>query len=331
MNPNRLRPLLVQRHKRRIRLSRIEETRQSKDLRAPVQCNGFARIRHFALSKSQRWTQDPLPLIPAAKALSVTPDAAGPACVFQIAACDFRCWYCFVGEESLNPRNGINEFISVDDMLECFFSLEDRVYVLDLSGGNPALVPEWPVWILQTIEKRWPDEPVYVWIDDNLAGDYYREYLTNDEIEVLAGSQKFGSVACFKGFDTTSFTFNTGVSECGYARQFQVFRSIYSLGWDIYAYVTFTTPTLANLNDKIAGFLDKLQEIDEMLPLRTVPLEIKVYTPTEQRMTEARRQAITNQYKVLDAWIDELRKRYRAEDTSVPIADVRLRAVRSVK
>src|SRR5436309_1024093 len=55
---------------------------------------------------------------------------------------------------------------------------------------------------------------------------------------------------------------------------------------DLYAYVTFTTPSRLNIPEDMARFVDRLQELDAHLPLRMVPLEIREFTPVKSRQNE---------------------------------------------
>ena len=93
-----------------------------------------------------------------------------------------------------------------------------------------------------------------------------------------------------KVFDEESFKFNTCTDRNGYENQFKIFKTYLSFGWDIYAYATFTTPSNKNIRDRMNQFVDKLQQIDSHLPLRTIPLEIKnLYTNLKPINTNKRK------------------------------------------
>ena len=317
-----LRSRLIDKNQRSILLSNIGASSQVDDLRVDTRCDGFGRIRHFGVDKMVDWCSDPLPMFPASKALGVSLDRASPAFVFQLAVCAFRCWYCFVDDRCLAADPTVSRMVSVSKMLDCYFSDGDRPLVIDLSGGNPGLVPEWSVWVIEGIFEKWSDKAVFVWIDDSLFKDLYGECLTSKEIGTLKDCPFFASVACFKGFDAESFAFNTGSPPWRYRRQLEVFRSLFGYGWDIYAYVTFTTPNVENLKSKMKSFVDELQRIDSALPLRTVPLEIKMYSPTKNRMTDDRYLSMRNQYDVLDVWSGELETRFSSQELESAITDI---------
>jgi hypothetical protein len=93
-------------------------------------------------------------------------------------------------------------------LVDAYLAEPDPPAILDLSGGQPDLVPEWVPWTLQALTDR-DAAAVYVWSDDNLSNDYFWRYLTAAERELTATHPRYGRVCCFKGFDAESFAFNT--------------------------------------------------------------------------------------------------------------------------
>jgi len=300
---------------------RISDTSQAKDISKPLLLNGYARLHSFRINKSLSWIPDPLPSLPAAKALGCDPSESEVATVLQLAACNLRCWYCFVDYASLEPTTSSSEFISSDHVIDSIAGDHVKM-VLDLSGGNPGLIPEWILSFVQSLRRRNTDN-IYLWADDNLTVNYYSQYLSRQDIDIIATFPYFGSVGCFKGYSPQSFSFNTGMLPELFANQFEVFRSYLSYGWDIYAYVTFTTPALSNLLSEMSSFVDTLQEIDINLPLRTVPLEIIPYTPMLSRLNDMRRLSMKNQYIVLEAWKKEVTGRFSQDDRVTSIERIR--------
>jgi hypothetical protein len=87
---------------RRILISRLAGSSQEVDLTLPANCKGYGRVRHFRLATAERWPANPLPIVPACRALGIVPPPdLMTALVFQNAACAWRCWYCFVPEDLL--------------------------------------------------------------------------------------------------------------------------------------------------------------------------------------------------------------------------------------
>ncbi len=79
-----------------ILISRIAGSDQEADLTEPPNCDGYGRIRHFRLATTPPSAHQPATHLPASHALGLAPTEAMTAQVFQNAACNWRCWYCFV-------------------------------------------------------------------------------------------------------------------------------------------------------------------------------------------------------------------------------------------
>jgi uncharacterized Fe-S cluster-containing radical SAM superfamily protein len=306
----------VDRARNRILITKLRDSLQEKDLSEPVNCNGLGRIRHFRLKVSETWPVDPLPIVPAIKALRL------PACdtlrtqVFQNAACNWRCWYCYVDFELLAADLNRAEYLTCADLLDLYLDQVDRPLVIDLSGGQPDLVPEWVPWMMRALQEKGLDDQVYLWSDDNLSTDYFWRYLSEPEIRIVREYRTYGRVGCFKGFDHESFAFNTGASPSDYDLQFDIATRLSQLEIDLYFYTNFTCLNIENLDKKVSAFVDRLQKIGEWVPLRTVPLEIKPFTPVEQRLTPARSIAMEHQYAVVESWKTELSRRFTSQELS---------------
>jgi uncharacterized Fe-S cluster-containing radical SAM superfamily protein len=198
--------------------------------------------------------------------------------------------------------------------------------VLDLSGGSPDLVPEWIPWMMEALIDAGIADETYLWSDDNLSTTYLFDELNESQLSTIRRYPMYGRVGCFKGFDEESFAFNTGASTADFGRQFEIMRRLLDLGIDMYAYVTLTTANSDGLSDRIAHFVDQLREIDPNLPLRTIPLEIRVFSPVGPRMDDARRRAIDHQNLAVAAWNEELARRYNTALREQPIAEVPLQS-----
>ena len=308
---------------RRLLITRFPGTEQAEDLSEPPNCDGFGRIRHFKRRHHQRWP-DPLPLDPACLSLERPPVDELRAQVFQNAICNWRCWYCYVDFSLLAGDLRHSDWLSADDLLDLYLEQENPPSMIDLSGGQPDLVPEWVLWMMDALTKRDLADRVYLWSDDNLSTDYLWRFLTPAQLRCLSEYPKYGRVACFKGFDPASFAFNTLAEPDLYERQFDLFRRLLDLAIDLYAYVTFTTPLLERMADKIKVFVDRLQGLHELLPLRTVPLRIEAFTPTASRMEPVHKKAIDEQERVLDAWKRELSDRFDSAVRDRPITDLKM-------
>jgi uncharacterized Fe-S cluster-containing radical SAM superfamily protein len=199
--------------------------------------------------------------------------------------------------------------------------------VIDLSGGQPDLTPEWIPWMMEELRRRELDACTYLWSDDNLSNDYFWRYLTSVQIDLIRGYRNYGKVCCFKGFNAESFAFNTGANSKLFDRQFELFGRHLGVGIDLYAYATFTAPNGNHLGPAMKEFVNRLQSLHPNLPLRTVPLEIKSFSPTKGRTVSIHESAIHNQQEAIRIWNQEIQNRFSEEERRIPIHEVRVTAV----
>lgn len=307
---------------RKLLVTNYRGTAQEKDLTEPANCEGFGRIRHFRRRASTGWPENPLPSVPATRALGIEGPDVFRAQVFQNAVCNWRCWYCYVPFDLLSADRKHSEWLGAADLVDLYLAEPDPPRMIDLSGGQPDLVPEWVPWMMEELRERGLDRDVYLWSDDNLSNDYFWTELTDRDRELIATYPVYGRVCCFKGFNSESFAFNTLADPAIFDRQFELFRRLLSLGIDLYAYVTLTAPTAQDLEDDMRRFVDRLQAIDERLPLRTIPLEILVYSTVIPRVTAAHEEALRIQHRAVEVWQREVEARFTGADRAIPIGDV---------
>ncbi|MGY4501619.1 putative Fe-S cluster-containing radical SAM superfamily protein [Bradyrhizobium sp. GM24.11] len=311
----------------RILISRLAGSGQEVDLTVPANCGGYGRIRHFRVATADGWPVNPLPILPACKALGVSPvPELMTALVFQNAACAWRCWYCFVPEELLRADRNHSAWFTADELVELYRQIPDPPRIIDLSGGSPDLVPEWTPWMMRALKAAGRHLDTYLWTDDNLSTTYLFDTLSNADLDILRGYQNYGRVCCVKGFDARSFSFNTRAVADGFDRQFEILRRVLGLGLDTYGYVTLTSPHSDGVAQGVADLLDRLQEIEPNFPLRIVPLRIQIFTPVAQRLARdaERERSLHIQEEAIAAWNSELQKRFDAEIRARPISDVPL-------
>ena len=296
---------------RKVLMTKFVNSEMASDFSAPMNCHGFGRIHHFHRAQSRDWPSNPLPIDPALRALGQPITDSIDVQVFQNAACSWRCWYCFVDFELLSASPEHAEFLTVDELLDFYLQEEDRPRVIDLSGGQPDLVPEWGLWFADAVRTRGLEKEVYIWSDDNLSNDYLWRFLKPHEISRLAQSYNYGRVGCFKGFDDYSFSFNTGAEATLFNGQFELMKRLVDSEFDVYSYVTFTSDRCDEIEAKIHRFADRLQkEIHEAFPLRVVPLEIRRFTPTQGRMRGEHETSMEIQRIAVGAWQQELQMRF---------------------
>ena len=310
---------------KKILITKYEGSLQSQDITEPLNCKGYGRIRHFRLGGNNSWPINPLPILPAAKALKLDKTSEIRAQVFQNSVCNWRCWYCFVDYDLLSgdPRHA--DFLTCDELLDLYLLQENPPFIIDLTGGQPDLTPEWVPWMMEALIKRELQDKIFLWSDDNLSNDYLWKFLTEDQINLLSSYKMYSRVCCFKGIDEESFSLNTKADPVLYKEQFNLCSRLIDLGLDLYCYITVTARSTTSFGETIPRLFDKLQNISPLLPLRTVPLEIIEFTPLKDRMNEIFRDMIKGQYRAIEVWRKELQRRFTFDQLNLPITEIDIR------
>lgn len=320
----RLRERAVRLDSRELLVSTFTGSAQEGDLTDPPNCSGVGRVRHFHRSTSPGWPENSLPIDPAQRFLGLGASDTIEAQVFQNAVCNWRCWYCYVPFNMLAGEEKRSAWVRPRQLVDEYLALPDRPPMIDLTGGQPDLVPEWVPWTMAALAEAGASESVYLWSDDNLSNDYFFRYLREETRAMIADYPGYGRVCCFKGFDDQSFAFNTKASPDLFDRQFELFADLLVAGLDLYAYATFTTPSGDDVPQLMGAFVDRLQRISETLPLRLIPLEIDEYGPVTPRLKDVHRSSMEHQQRAIEAWVSELQRRFTRADLSLPITDVPL-------
>lgn len=305
------RSLAIDVSKKEILITNFKDTEQSKDLTLPYNCEGFGRVHHFKRNSTNGFPPNSLPIDPAQYALNLPFSDIIKVQVFQNAACSWRCWYCFVDYKLLAANRKYSQYLSVSELLDLYQKENNQYPIIDLSGGQPDLVPEWSLWMADEISKRGLKDKIYLWTDDNLSNDYLWKYLSKNEIKRLANYRNYGRVGCFKGFDEESFSFNTTANPNYYNFQFATMKRLIESGIDVYGYITLTAPNDTDIEIKIINFLDKVQQqIHPLFPLRIIPLQIFEFTPTKLRTSIVHKNSIEIQNIAVSIWNNEIQKRF---------------------
>ena len=298
-----LRAKAIDIERKAILITNFSGSEQEKDLTEPANCSGFGRIRHFKLDAGREWIKNPLPILPAAKALGIGPDLQIKAQVFQNSVCNWKCWYCFVDFKLLNGDSRFASFLTCNEMVEMYLNEENPAPMIDLTGGQPDLTPEWVPWMMETLKEKGIDEKVYLWSDDNLSNDYLWKYLSNEQIDLMSSYKMYSRVCCFKGIDERSFSLNTKAEPNLFQNQFNLCKRLLEINLDLYCYITLTANTDTNFEIAVPKFLDDVQSIDEMLPLRIVPLRVfDSFSPIASRMNNSFRDMLQGQYDAIRVW-----------------------------
>lgn len=312
-----LRDRSVDLNSRTFRMTKFEGSDQAEDLSMPPNSNGFGRIHHFRYESDPRWVGNPLPTYPVCAYHGRPFVDVLQAQVFQLGACDFRCWYCFVDFKLLAANPKFTQMVTAEQLLTWMLDSGSPSQVIDISGGQPEIVPEYALWMLEAREALGLTSTHFVWADDNLSNDYFWRYLSDHQIAWMLQQPGYARVGCLKGFDATSFSFNTAADPALFGQQITLLSRMVKAGFDQYGYITLTSPSLDDMADHMARLFDSLQErVHPNFPLRVVPLRIFGYKANERRIDPA---AVENQFHALDAWNTELDRRFTASQRTTPI------------
>ena len=320
---NSLREKAINHTERKILITNFENSDQEKDLSDPPNCHGFGRVRHFRLGDGIDWPKNPLPILPAQKALGLDGAPMIRAQVFQNAVCNWRCWYCFVDFKLLSGNRKYSEFLDCDTLLDYYLEQENPPSVIDLTGGQPDITPEWIPWMMESLINKGLSESIYLWSDDNLSNDYFWKFLSPAQIELIQSYKMYGRVCCFKGIDELSFSHNTGAPPNLFDQQFNLWRRLLETGIDLYSYITLPAVTTTDFKTSIKIFLDKIQQIDEKYPLRIVPLQVQKFTPAISRIRDLQIDLFEGQKIAIQIWEEEMKKRFTKELLSKPITSIK--------
>jgi uncharacterized Fe-S cluster-containing radical SAM superfamily protein len=298
-----LRGKVINTAEKKIMVSRLAGSDQSADLTVPANIEGYGRVRHFNQIVGGGWPDNPLPIRPAARWLRRPEPLQMEAQIFQLAACAWRCWYCFVPFNLLSADPGRSGWFSADKLVESYLAQAQRPPILDLTGGSPDLAPEWIGWTMDAVEKRNAGSSLYLWSDDNLSNDFLLKAENAHLLKRLENyGRGYGKVCCLKGFDPSSFSFTTGAEASGFDEQLRILAGYAHTNLDIYLYITLTSPERDENASLIRTLVRRLADIRPDLPHRTVPLRIMEYGPMIGRLDEQRRHAVESQMTLVKFW-----------------------------
>jgi uncharacterized Fe-S cluster-containing radical SAM superfamily protein len=290
----------------KVLITDIARSGQSQDLTVPPNCQGLGRIRHFRTETDAIWPTNPLPRIPAENWLKKgLPDPLRVQ-VFQIAGCAWRCWYCYVPYADLRAHPSRATWTSAAQLVDSYLAEPDRPEVLDLSGGSPDLAPEWIARTMDALASRGQGEAVFLWSDDNLSSDQLIQPGQQHLLDRIQRYPGYARVCCIKGFDATSFAFNTGASSDGFGNQLRILSGYAKSKLDLYCYITMTAQPSKDLVGHIRRLMDSIDDARDGLLARVVPLKIMKFGAMATRVNRTREFALAYQEDVLDAWRTEL-------------------------
>jgi uncharacterized Fe-S cluster-containing radical SAM superfamily protein len=316
---------VVRSAERRLLISNISGSAEAEDSYAIVNCRGFGRKRAFRTYRFQGPLDDSIERTRTQRVLcsGYPRENVTYTQVFQLGGCSWRCWYCYVDVALLSGTESRGAWLTSEDLLELYEEEPDRPDIIDLSGGQPDLAPGWPVWMVRALAAKSYGNRIFLRSEDNLSGALLTETLDASDLRILREA-RYSRIGCFKGFDAESFSFNTKAVPSGFDRQFEVARDIISAGIDFFAYVTLTGPRTEDIAAKVADFMDRLQDVHPLLPLRVVPLKVTPSSTWPQPGSPVAADAGRTEIEALSRWTAEIVRRIPAATRSLPMEEISL-------
>lgn len=266
-----------------LKLVSFSGTKQAEDSYTRADPSGLFRVRHFK-SFSMHAQPQGKPISPRynciLKRKARSHEKEWKTICLQMIGCSWRCWYCYVDVNLLsgNSKGGI--FLTFQEMAKIVLDSVDDSHILDLTGGQSDLIPEWPLVLANEIGNSGSENSnFHIRSEDNLNNDFLWRFLTDRKISELANSPLYTRIGCFKGFNEESVLSSTKTAVAGsYSTQIEVAKRLFSSGFDPFYYVVFPVSHTQNLESDIRHFFQDLQTIVEWLPLRVVPLKLRLTT-----------------------------------------------------
>lgn len=321
-----MRSRIVNTAQRKVLIANIVGSLEEKDDYTKINCGGLGRVRLFTQYKLHGGCFDSLDEMRTQRMLlsDYPSNSEVKTQVFQLSGCTWRCWYCFVDEKLLSGNSNAGTWVSSDELLDNYLATPDRADIIDLSGGQPDLAPEWIVWMMEAINKKNLSGRIFLRSEDNLSNDLMWQVLTPAQLDLISNFPNYSRIGCFKGFDYESFSFNTRAHPQLFDRQFDIARKIINSGIDFFAHITLTGASLVGVESKIHTLFDRLQDIHPLLPLRVVPLTIKEFSAWHAREFSGREEWSRVQAVALEAWANEMFMRFTASQRVGPFEAIRL-------
>lgn len=336
----KIRTKMINLEKKTVYCADFTATRQKKDCEN-IKIKGVRlvigkafRAKMYTTPKSKEYPSFVQPAEVAGRKLGVPIEECNKTFLFQVKGCNlgvglFRgigCWFCYVDNNNLIPNSigGINltaKEILLNYLAEArrkfYGSTEERINVLRVSGGEPTIVPEIIIWLIDEIKRIDLQNHIYLWVDTNLlTGNLFWEALGEEGIKEIRDFPNIGFCGCYKGFDAESFYDNLKINPRFFQEQFKMHKKLIESGFDVYSYFDSTCRSIRNLEKRMDSFLVRLQkEVGRKAPLRVTSLQIKDwYRTTASRIGPEELEALENQWKVIDAWEQTLKRHFTPEE-----------------
>lgn len=214
----------------------------------------------------------------AASIMDKTPSEYNEEFMYWLDACTLSCHFCYIHPEIFfaNYKGGL---FSIDEILDEFEKIRGNKDILyfRISGGEPSIIPEQWLWVLEGLEKR-NFQDVFVSSETNLTtGRLIKKLMKdgripNDLLEKIARYKNFALFPCFKGTDPNNFYQNTGADPKLFGDQFDSLELYLEKGIKAYPYIINPDPI------KMGEFLETIEKrFGKEMILNLHILKVQIY------------------------------------------------------
>jgi len=246
----------------------------------------------------------------------------------HVPACTFNCWHCYVTDDSKNPQkmleNGSIEYVTPSNVVDAFLDQKEMnekksadkipTNVIRVTGGEPFLVPDLVLGILEDLEHRDKSKEIFVWTETNLS-PFLREKASDQpllqrwvDLEELARFENLAVHPCVHGICPSNYYSITGCDPYYFDGILDGLKTLIDYQFDIYP----TFGSNVSPPQMIPYIFRRLREIRENLPQRFALIDFELhYPPTVRRIAESLKpEQIYNKVAVISEWNGLLKRNY---------------------
>jgi uncharacterized Fe-S cluster-containing radical SAM superfamily protein len=291
-------------------VARFEGTLQAMDCAGTIVMGGRARLKRTYRAAIARWPAMHLPLVPASVATGHDREECRTSLLIQLAGCNLRCWFCFVDDCVLAGNAGRVAPISTSDVVAFLREKRRTIHVVMVSGGEPLLQPSFLLKLKADMDLHLGIDVPYMWIETNLTVDPQEWSVgTRRKMGNLLRSPRVGVTGCVKSYHPWGYYINTRRPGSEMWQQIGNARRLQEMGADLYPTIVLAGPTPRRCERVIDTCVKRLRdELGQEALRRIIPLEIRPYRPTMERMSRMRALYLRAQYRVLDTWLTAVAK-----------------------
>jgi len=256
----------------------------------------------------------------------------------HVSRCPLSCWHCYVDEclktdcANCGARDfcdkklraqicGKEDWFTAHDIVDAFIKQRDSdlkigLYsnVLRITGGEPFLVPELFIEILEEMEKRDLSKDIFLWTETNLVPFIVPEdgkaLVTEAHLERLSKHRNFCIHPCFHGLSEDNFKDVTGQAIGSFEHLIDALKRL------IYAHIDVFPTFGSNFSSPsdVEIFYERISRIDEFLPLRFCLIEYDLdYRPIKWRRDNMpgfakEHEKVFDRFQTIEKWNGLLKK-----------------------